>query len=657
MARQKGSANFAGTLEVLAGGPIDSRSIVPTLADLTVASNFPYPYQYMEVRVTATGKKYKLVGNDLTVAANWVEIEETGGSQITVDSALSTTSENPVQNKVITTEINKKANATALDSKADLVDGKVPAGQLPSYVDDVIEGYARDDGMLYTDVITKLNQVTSSNVSYSGNATAKCSSFVANKAKNGSTPIFHFYGLYRNPGVEAGNFIVGGTAESPTVATDVVGNFLQRYNDDAQIICNGGNFAGFNGAVQGVTALSSAADGLFYAGKVQTDNFSGTVTELEVAHHYSFFSDAQMTQVITPETGKIYVDIPSGRTFRWSGSDFVVIGSDLALGETSSTAYRGDRGKVAYETSQANAAAIGDLSTLTTTDKTDVVSAVNELESEKLKGDVLTAQDIEDIKAAFQANVSQQWIMTQHFNRDNIFSTDEKLVGCWIDGKPVYKKVLKFKTPSSANTMTYTNIGASVDTAISYYATFKGTAGTWIFADSNSDPNGYRASAQVNSNSHSSEPNRAVIVFGANAISSWFNLDVYFIVYYTKTTDAANSFKLADENDYSTTEHVVGTWIDGKPVYQKTVDFGSGPNASTKTVNHGISNFKHAVDIKAIGIATNNSTCWTLNWYEASSGYICIAADPTKISMTASKDQSSAYIHYYVTLKYLKTTD
>ena len=120
MARQKGSANFAGTLEVLAGGPIDSRSIVPTLADLTVASNFPYPYQYMEVRVTATGKKYKLVGNDLTVAANWVEIEETGGSQITVDSALSTTSENPVQNKVITNKINTKADAENIGDLEDL---------------------------------------------------------------------------------------------------------------------------------------------------------------------------------------------------------------------------------------------------------------------------------------------------------------------------------------------------------------------------------------------------------------------------------------------------------------------------------------------------------------------------------------------------------
>ena len=37
-----------------------------------------------------------------------------GWADIEVDSALSTTSENPVQNKVITTELNKKANSNSL---------------------------------------------------------------------------------------------------------------------------------------------------------------------------------------------------------------------------------------------------------------------------------------------------------------------------------------------------------------------------------------------------------------------------------------------------------------------------------------------------------------------------------------------------------------
>jgi len=54
----------------------------------------------------------------------------------------------------------------------------------------------------------------------------------------------------------------------------------------------------------------------------------------------------------TGESGKIYVALDTNKTYRWSGSAYVEISASLALGETSSTAYRGDRGKTAYDHSQ-----------------------------------------------------------------------------------------------------------------------------------------------------------------------------------------------------------------------------------------------------------------------------------------------------------------
>lgn len=54
----------------------------------------------------------------------------------------------------------------------------------------------------------------------------------------------------------------------------------------------------------------------------------------------------------TGETGKIYVTKDTNKTYRWSGSDYVEISQSLALGETSTTAYRGDKGKTAYDHSQ-----------------------------------------------------------------------------------------------------------------------------------------------------------------------------------------------------------------------------------------------------------------------------------------------------------------
>ena len=67
-----------------------------------------------------------------------------------------------------------------------------------------------------------------------------------------------------------------------------------------------------------------------------------------------FYVESAHTTEITAESGKIYVDLTNDRniTYRWSGTTYVEISKSLALGETSSTAYRGDRGKIAYEHSQ-----------------------------------------------------------------------------------------------------------------------------------------------------------------------------------------------------------------------------------------------------------------------------------------------------------------
>lgn len=47
----------------------------------------------------------------------------------------------------------------------------------------------------------------------------------------------------------------------------------------------------------------------------------------------------------TGESGKIYVAKDTNLTYRWSGSDYREISQSLALGETGSTAYAGDKGK------------------------------------------------------------------------------------------------------------------------------------------------------------------------------------------------------------------------------------------------------------------------------------------------------------------------
>lgn len=67
--------------------------------------------------------------------------------------------------------------------------------------------------------------------------------------------------------------------------------------------------------------------------------------------------DAKANFPATGEAGKIYVDKTTNKTWRWSGTAYIEISASLALGETSSTAFRGDHGKVAYNHAQAKGSA------------------------------------------------------------------------------------------------------------------------------------------------------------------------------------------------------------------------------------------------------------------------------------------------------------
>ena len=93
----------------------------------------------------------------------------------------------------------------------------------------------------------------------------------------------------------------------------------------------------------GVFDLNLKAD--LVGGKVPATQLPSYVDDvLEFANLASFPA--------TGESGKIYIAIDTNLTYRWGGSSYVVMSSSLALGETSSTAYRGDRGKIAYDHSQ-----------------------------------------------------------------------------------------------------------------------------------------------------------------------------------------------------------------------------------------------------------------------------------------------------------------
>lgn len=96
-------------------------------------------------------------GAEVNVQADWnvsdstqdsfIKNKPTIPSAVTVDSTLSSTSTNPVQNKVIYSSLSEKIATSAIGSANGVCplngDSLVDATYLPSYVDDVIEAYPR----------------------------------------------------------------------------------------------------------------------------------------------------------------------------------------------------------------------------------------------------------------------------------------------------------------------------------------------------------------------------------------------------------------------------------------------------------------------------------------------------------------------------------
>ncbi len=90
-------------------------------------------------------------------------------------------------------------------------------------------------------------------------------------------------------------------------------------------------------------ALDNKAD--LVGGLVPSSQLPPTVDEIL---EYDTFADFPTIG----ESNKYYLALDTNKTYRWSGTTYVAINEGIALGETSSTAYRGDRGKIAYEHSQ-----------------------------------------------------------------------------------------------------------------------------------------------------------------------------------------------------------------------------------------------------------------------------------------------------------------
>lgn len=112
--------------------------------------------------------------------------------------------------------------------------------------------------------------------------------------------------------------------------------------------------ASLKGQANGVAELD--ASGLVPASQLPSyvdDVIDAYVRDDGTALNADWLSTTDDGAALTPEANKIYVIVSEGeyqnRTYRWSGTTYVEISASLALGTTSSTAFRGDYGQQIYD--------------------------------------------------------------------------------------------------------------------------------------------------------------------------------------------------------------------------------------------------------------------------------------------------------------------
>ena len=184
-------------------------------------------------------------------------------------------------------------------------------------------------------------------------------------------------------------------------------------------------------------------------------------------------------------------------------------------------------------------------------------------------------------------------ILANKFEKSDIYTTDEKIIGSFL-GKPLYQKIFTGTVAAGASSeILFTDIIPDIESLVFYHAKGKrhdmagyvqipliNGSGTTMFS---AEFRGMGTDTSIGTKS------RVTFIAGSGSTS----MDYMMILKYTKTTDGTTL--IGNDTDYSTTEKIIGTWIDGRPLYQKVI-VGTLPNCTTEgtvvasNVNHGITN-------------------------------------------------------------------
>ena len=247
---------------------------------------------------------------------------------------------------------------------------------------------------------------------------------------------------------------------------------------------------------------------------------------------------------------------------------------------------------------------------------------------------------------------------TMYIASSDCYSTEEKEVGCHVNGKPLYQKTWSVTSPSVVNTAenVVDTDGMNIDECVKLEG-FIVTSNNQTHTGGNSFLLWYR-------DAQSEAQYRHKIACQVTN-SSYLSSPLIITAQYTKTTDTAGSGKVTPANTvaehYSTEEQVIGTWINGETIYRKTIHKVNTAVMNGTEIAHGISNLGMCINLSVICFDESGVTFpimaigsqYADNTSERSMGFRINATN--FVAYGKNEFTAQATRHWYFTVDYIKT--
>lgn len=250
-----------------------------------------------------------------------------------------------------------------------------------------------------------------------------------------------------------------------------------------------------------------------------------------------------------------------------------------------------------------------------------------------------------------------------------IYSEEEREVGVWIDNKPLYQKTILTQTSTTSNSIEALHNISNLGEVVHYETNFR-------FKTNDYDqrrfiPQFYSdMSSTYSATLYYIDSTKMYLYYGDWLKSMTSGEQTLKItLWYTKDSDTAGSAQYTTLGvpavHYSTDEQVIGTWIDGKPLYQKTYSINETIYNQDKTIDVSSLNIKKYINGYGTFIRNVNWASPVIyietpfNLYESNynHSYLRFGKSNNTIDYGVTLGDNETATDITITIQYTKTTD